>query len=95
MRGTLLTGKTAEDVVREAVASFNGEVPAGTPDLWKSESLERLTARYGENHVSKVLATTKYFLSEDPWTSRALLRSGFGNHPAVVLALVEAAMEST
>lgn len=93
MKGTLLTGKSPEEVVRDALAVFDNEPPAGTPSLWRGAALEFLADQYGPARVTEVLATARRFVNGDPWTARALLRSGFGSHPVVVLALVEAALE--
>jgi hypothetical protein len=92
-RHTLLTGPTPTEIFRSALASFAGEVPDGSPDEWRQQTLDHLAARYGDDMPTALGRTQRWILS-DRRLGLALATSGLGNHPQIVLALTAAAMEA-
>jgi hypothetical protein len=91
---TLLTGPTPAEVCSSALASFAGEVPGGSPDEWRQQTLDHLAARYGDD-MPTALGRTQRWLRTDRRLGLALQLSGLGDHPQIVLALTAAAMEAT
>jgi hypothetical protein len=66
--------------------------PATTEEAWPREALERVATEYGgPENAQRVIAQARAYVQAHPALHRYLTATRLGNHPRVVLSLVNAA----